>query len=431
MNKHLRILIDYSGSMGYMKGTSEENKCLLNDGSPRIELLKKILTNDLLSDLDFFDTLNIFTFRSNPKNVQDLIFRTIYAGSEFEKAINVVKNLQVPETGGTPLFLAYQKVSQFLEKGGSNSDRILLIITDGDGNDFVNFDEKIIEHQKITDKFWKIFIIGIDQNAEAARKSKNVCETTKGIYINLNAVEYEKNYFSKMLFEMKSSITNVILMDAIKSDSQEDLIVGEKREKDSLNTKQDVLDDNEQTSKDQYISNLEKTVESNTVAITLIGKQLELISAEIIRSNSIKFQNDEIFINEDPILNAKIGRHAEEIAYKYLSAKMPDIILSWENEITESFMQYDFSFVKENLTNYIECKGTTGSEKYFYLSKNEWSFFIDNKDRYELILVSELYSNRAIHHIKNLFNSILSGEVVPYSQSNRNIKNGLVFLRVL
>ncbi|MGV8914665.1 MAG: protein NO VEIN domain-containing protein [Kaistella sp.] len=431
MNKHLRILIDYSGSMGYMKGSSDENKWLLKDGSPRIDLVKKILTNDLLGDLDFFDTLNIFTFRSNPTNVQDLIYKRIYAGSEFADASSEVRKLPVPVAGGTPLFLAYQKTSNFLEKGGNNSDRILLIITDGDGNDFVNFDEKIIEHQKVTDKFWKIFVIGIDQNAEAARKSKNVCENTKGIYINLSAIAYDRNYFSKLLFEMKSSITNAILMDAVKSDSQEDLIVEDKLEKDSLNTKQDVIDDNEQVSKDQYISNLEKTVESNTVAITLIGKQLELISAEIIRSNSIKFQDDAIVIDEDPIRNAKIGRKAEEIANEYLSAKMPEIVLSWENEITESFMQYDFSFVKENLTNYIECKGTTGSEKYFYLSKNEWSFFIDNRDRYELILISELYTNRSIHHIENLFKAILSGEVVPYSQLNRNIKNGLVYLRIV
>ena len=49
MDIHARILIDYSGSMGYMKGVPEyENKTLLPDGSPRIELVKKILIEDIL-----------------------------------------------------------------------------------------------------------------------------------------------------------------------------------------------------------------------------------------------------------------------------------------------------------------------------------------------------------------------------------------------
>ncbi|SIS80191.1 protein of unknown function [Kaistella chaponensis] len=431
MNKHLRILIDHSGSMGYMKGTADENKWLLEDGSPRIELVKKILTNDLLTHLDFFDTINIFTFRSNPKNVQDLILQKVYAGSEFENASNEVRKLPVPEMGGTPLFLAYQKTSHFLEKGGDNSHRILLIITDGDGNDFINFDEKILEHQKNTDKYWKIFIIGIDQNAEAARKSKNVCENTKGVYINLNAIAYDKQYFSKILFEMRSSITNAILMEAINLDLQSDSTEEIKEEKEDFDVKQDVLMNNVKISEEKYISTLEKTVESNTIAIKLIGKQLELISAEIIRANSIKFEDSKIIIDEDPILNAKIGRRAEEIAYEYLSAKMPDVILSWENEFTESFKQYDFSFIEENITIYIECKGTTGTEKYFFLSKKEWNFFIDNRDRYELVLISQLYTKPSIYHSENLFNSILNGEIVPYSELNRNMKNGLVYLRVI
>lgn len=47
--KNINILIDASGSMGFMEGAGveHENKYLLPDGSTRTQLVKKILINPL------------------------------------------------------------------------------------------------------------------------------------------------------------------------------------------------------------------------------------------------------------------------------------------------------------------------------------------------------------------------------------------------
>jgi len=63
METHFEILIDASGSMGYMKGSKEyENKYLLPDGSTRTELVKKILNNNIYPKLNFLNDIEVKTF---------------------------------------------------------------------------------------------------------------------------------------------------------------------------------------------------------------------------------------------------------------------------------------------------------------------------------------------------------------------------------
>lgn len=208
MKAHLRILIDASGSMGYMKGQKDhENKYLLPDGSTRMELTKKILSEDFIPYLDFIHLILIHTFRKsyyyNPdgtikgENGVALDYfdhKSIYASTfhkeNIQKAISKITN---PLPGGTPIFEALKKaITDF--KLSTLDKKIIILFTDGDSNDELEFDTKILEYLQTIKMEISIYIIGIDQDEVAEKKSKNLTEKTKGKYIN------------QMLFELKSGI---------------------------------------------------------------------------------------------------------------------------------------------------------------------------------------------------------------------------------
>lgn len=220
MKAHLRILIDASGSMGYMKGQKDhENKYLLPDGSTRMELTKKILSEDFIPYLDFIHLILIHTFRKsyyyNPdgtikgENGVALDYfdhKSIYASTfhkeNIQKAISKITN---PLPGGTPIFEALKKaITDF--KLSTLDKKIIILFTDGDSNDELEFDTKILEYLQTIKMEISIYIIGIDQDEVAEKKSKNLTEKTKGKYINLKAIDYDKKYINQMLFELKSGI---------------------------------------------------------------------------------------------------------------------------------------------------------------------------------------------------------------------------------
>ncbi len=64
METHFEILIDASGSMGLMKGYKDESQYLLPDGkSTRTDLVRIILRNSVLPNIEFSRFITISTFR--------------------------------------------------------------------------------------------------------------------------------------------------------------------------------------------------------------------------------------------------------------------------------------------------------------------------------------------------------------------------------
>ena len=70
----IEILIDYSGSMGYMKGTKSENMALI-DGVTRFELAKQVIENHIFPVIDFADRVILRLFRSQSKEKPDIAMR--------------------------------------------------------------------------------------------------------------------------------------------------------------------------------------------------------------------------------------------------------------------------------------------------------------------------------------------------------------------
>lgn len=425
MDIHARILIDYSGSMGYMKGSQEfENKYLLPNGSPRIELVKKILIEDILPAIQHFSLISIIRFSSSTYRSNNFISRYLYSGSTTIEAIEKIKELKAPPMGGTPIYTAFKRFSDFL-KNGVLSKKIMFIITDGDSNDVEDFDEKIIEFMKSSNIECPIYIIGIDQNIIAETKSKNLCNKSGGKYVNLKAMDYDKAYIDSMLFELKTNILNSSLNHI--SESKEITPVSTTNVNDLK--KKNQLEINEDFS-DEYISKLEKTIEGNTNAISLIGKQLELIVNQISALKNSDL-NEELEILEDSEFNLKIGRYAESVLNSYLKDVLKLKNCRWNNEIQENYEPYDFKIEDGLNLTYIECKSSIGFEKNFYLSKNEWNFFLDHKDNYELMFVSEVFKKDQIFNMGNLFQAIIDKKIVPYSIKNRKIKSDLAYFRIV
>lgn len=426
MDIHARILIDYSGSMGYMKGSLEyENKYLLPNGFPRMELVKKLLIEDILPAIQHFNFINIIRFSSSKYRSNEFISRYLYSGSSTIEAIEKIKEIKVPPIGGTPIYTAFKRFSNFLQNGVS-SKKIMFIITDGDSNDVEDFDDKILDFMKSLNVECPIYIIGIDQNANAEQKSKNLCNKSGGKYVNLKAIDYDKRYIELMLFELKSNIisSSLSVISEPKIENDTDSTIEDQNLK-----KENQLDISVMPSVD-YISKLEKTIEDNTNAISLIGKQLELVVSQISNLKRID-QNDEVEILENYELNLKIGRQAESYVNSYLKNILSLQNFKWNNEISESYQPFDFEIGTGLLLKYLECKGSVGSDKSFYLSKTEWNFFLDHRDSYELIFVSEVSKENHIINIGNLFQALIEKKIVPYSKKNRKVKSDLVFFHII
>lgn len=428
MDIHARILIDYSGSMGYMKGVPEyENKTLLPDGSPRIELVKKILVEDILPAIQHFNFINIIRFSSSSSKYRssEFVSRYLYSGSSTNEAIEKIKEIKVPPIGGTPIYTAFKQFSNFLQNGVL-SKKIMFIITDGDSNDVKDFDDKILGFMKSSNLECPIYIIGIDQDASAELKSKNICNKSGGKYVNLRAIDYDKRYIESMLFELKSNIISSSLS----------VISEPKIENDTDSSSEDQNSFQEKNPNislpppDDYIKKLEKTIEDNTNAISLIGKQLELVVNQISNLKRIN-QNDEVEILENYELNLKIGRQAESYVNNYLKNILDLQYFKWNNEVTESYQPFDFEIGTGSSLKYLECKGSIGNDKSFYLSKTEWNFFLDHKENYELIFVSEVFKENQIINVGNLFQAIIDKKIVPYSIRNRKIKSDFAYFRIV
>ncbi|CAI8914300.1 protein NO VEIN domain-containing protein [Chryseobacterium sp. IT-36CA2] len=428
MDIHARILIDYSGSMGYMKGVPEyENKTLLQDGSPRIELVKKILIEDILPTIQHFNFINIIRFSSSGSKYRsnEFVSRYLYSGSSAIEAIEKIKEIKAPPIGGTPIYTAFKRFSNFLQNGVS-SKKIMFIITDGDSNDVEDFDDKILDFMKSSNVECPIYIIGIDQDTSAEQKSKNLCNKSGGKYVNLRAIDYDKRYFESMLFELKSNIisSSLSVISEPKSENDTD------SSSEDQNLEKESQPDTSLIPTGDYISKLEKTIEDNTNAISLIGKQLELVVSQISNLKAID-QNDEFEILENYEINLKIGRQAESYVNDYLKNILDLQYFKWNNEVTESYKPFDFEIGTGSSLRYLECKGSIGNDKSFYLSKTEWDFFLDHRENYELIFVSEVFKENLIIKIGNLFQALIEKKIVPYSIKNRKIKSDLAYFRIV
>jgi hypothetical protein len=425
MKTHFEILIDASGSMGYMKGAKDENKYLLPDTSTRTDLVKKILANNILPNLTHAEELTITTFRgvnlydkkgelvyyvNTKRPVLDLKTNIIYEDSfSLEKINKSIINIKNPPLGGTPLYTA------LIRRVYDKKNNTILLITDGDSGDVTNFDELLINKVKKTQTTNTFFIIGIDQNEIAQKKCKRITDFTKGHYINLDTINYNNELFDSLLFELKVAITGAELDKIIAKESHDSVanIVTEKE------VKKPIIEEVKQESE------LEKKVAKNSASLELISTQLKNIAEELkhqrLSKKGIAVTDDFIF-DEDEELNKSIGFKSEKHLLTFLKNKNWEEVI-WCNEKEESGNPYDFKVLNDGKTYYIECKGSTTKKKEFFLTKNEWQFYLENRGFYRLYFISEINSlEPTIIRIEDLLTSLETKELLPFSSVNRKLK---------
>lgn len=163
-------------------------------------------------------------------------------------------------------------------------------------------------------------------------------------------------------------------------------------------------------------------------------KQLEE-KIKLLTPDDDRDPND-ITISSDKYTN-EIKECSERYLFNYLKKHFPKLNITWLNvdkneNFVESWSNYDFEIKdkKGKVINYIDCKGTPKSKRTFYLTKNEWEFFLDNTDKYQIYRVFNVGGTENVFIIDNLLKWIIEGKVVPYLEATETIKARRVFLTI-
>lgn len=448
MSIHFNILIDASGSMGLFKnkdGNVDKNYLLPDGITTRTELVKKVLINSIIPKLSFVDTFEIETFSSpiilnefgNPKlkagNKQyspKLVnaYKGVFNNKIISKAINEIK---IPDEAGTPLSWA-----TCVTINQSKHEKInIIILSDGDDSFTKIYDEIILN--TIGSKNCKIYFIGISQNEEAQRKSKNLAVKTNGFYVNLHVMNYDEAVFDAMLFEMKSTITSNAIKESLKIEPSivtEAVVnkIEEKKEAQLFEEEKNDIKTNEEVHEEVHEPiDIKKQVEENTKSLQLISSQLDTIVKQISFIGKNKTgDEDEFEANEGEEINRVIGKKCEVFLFNELVKQFPN--LNWLNKETEQFMSYDFDLEFKNQKYYYECKGSVSKSKEFFLTKLEWEFYLNNRNHYRLFVVSDINSDQpTFTRINDLIESMGKGELIPCSSVNRKVKADRILFQIL
>lgn len=447
MSNHFHILVDASGSMGLFKdkdGNVDINYLLPDGITTRTELVKKVLINSIIPKLSFVDTIEIETFSSplllndfgNPKlkagNKQYLPkLKSVYKGDfNYEIISKAINLIEIPVEAGTPLLWATCTTINCSKEDNIN----VIILTDGDDSYDKEFDRKIID--TIGSKKCKIYFIGISQNEEAQKKSKYLADKTNGFYVNLNVINYDESAFNNMLFEFTTTITSNTLKEQFKisplvSETISN-IIEEKKESEITEEKKEELIITKTVQEQTKPIDIEKQVEENTKSLQLITSQLDSIVKQISFIGKEKTKDeDEFETNEDEERNRVIGYQCEKHVNSIFLKNNWDKV-DWLNENTEQGKPYDFEITHDGNKFYIECKGTTSNSNEFFLTKNEWLFYLANRKNYRLYFVSEINSqNPTIHRIEDLLKDMEEGKLIPCSNVNRKVKADRILFQII
>ena len=152
----------------------------------------------------------------------------------------------------------------------------------------------------------------------------------------------------------------------------------------------------------------EKATEANVTNV-----KVNNISSDVCNNKNLpqSFQN----IQDDNV-KIDIGHWSEEYIYNYLKSLNKYSSIIWMNEKEEAYQPYDFIVVENNITKYIEVKGTPSSSKNeFYISKNEWIFMFENKSNYYIyrLFNAGKKENLEIKIIEEPYIRIAKGELLP------------------
>lgn len=432
-NTIIEILIDNSGSMGYMHGSKDENKYLI-DGQTRMSLVKKLLIDEIIPTINYASKICLRTFRIEVEEVDKKIKHKevqvpiIYDG-EFNKEMieaSILK-LDTPPVGGTPISEALEKSYENLKKY-PQYDRKIILLTDGEengGGDYISTSKKIESLDGIK---CKIFIIGLALTEKSEKAAK---EIANGGYFNIKTKTFKSDSLKQVIAPIKTAVLNDTIenieqfkktnQSITDTESKENTVKDKIREvanevKKATNTNLDNLEDKIK----KYISTGEELLEE----FTEIKESIKSLDNTIIDATTLTIDED---YSED------IRLRSESYLYKILCGQHGVERVNWLNKEGEKYKPYDFELLDEqnNILQFIECKGTIGNKPTFYLTAKEWAFFIKNSNFYQVHRVFNLENDPNYFCIENLLDSLMTEKVVPYLTKPEILKENRVFLTLL
>lgn len=423
MNTVIEILIDNSNSMGNCKGIFENYEdYLLPDGTTRMELAKKILLNEIIPTIDYASNITTSLFHSieYKEKPREIVQPIIHKGKNDDKLQAAIQGIKIPhKTGGTPITDAILNSINRL-KSYPNSDRKIILITDGEETG--EKDYKVAEKNalKVSGISCNIFIVGISLKPQARIKAESLVKETKGEYFHLETSNYNKATIQNKLIPLK----NALIVDTVNK------ITSKKIEE----PKAEIIDTKDEKSTSEKITALEQNVTDNNKLLNLISKQVSLIQTGISKqSEEEDFDDENLIVRENSELNEKVRKASETYLFELLKKKFGERI-QWMNENGESGESYDFKVldsIDNSIEYFIECKGTIGKEKVFYMTKNEWSLFLKNSSKYQVYFISDALQDPKEIKIDNLMDWIMTEKIVPYPTRNRKQKAERIIFTII
>lgn len=124
------------------------------------------------------------------------------------------------------------------------------------------------------------------------------------------------------------------------------------------------------------------------------NQELKLLGEDDI-SNNCKIIKDKTYQEIKSSIENKtnievIGQAGEQFVYKFLINKYGEENIIWVSN-KDKFANHDFQIKDNDDIRYVEVKTTTNYEmRRFFISKNEYNFYEDKKDNYDLYLVANV-----------------------------------------
>ena len=151
--------------------------------------------------------------------------------------------------------------------------------------------------------------------------------------------------------------------------------------------------------------------------------ELELLNGDVSNYSTVTLKDNPFY--------EQIRIKSETYLNSILKTEYGNESVDWLNEEGEAGLPYDFIVRAGEAEKYfIDCKGTDSSKTTFYMSSNEWGFFLANKSSYQIYRVFNTKGIPRFVKIQNLFESISNGEVVPCSNENEILSKRTVALTI-
>jgi hypothetical protein len=183
-----------------------------------------------------------------------------------------------------------------------------------------------------------------------------------------------------------------------------------------------------------------ETVQTDNSQVNELKNEVERLRKRVAELEGVSGRTSyDATVSYDNSYHDEIKEKSEKYLFGVLKKMYPKHTVNWlnynaeNNSFEESWENHDFEILDKNseVLHYIDCKGTPKNKKTFYLTSNEWQFFLDcvqNGVSYQIFRIFNVDGKMNYIHIDNLLEWIEFGKVVPYLTATETIKGGRVFL---